>query len=429
LQRVADEPSYSRGIRYFEDGRVTDIRVKDECIRADVRGTHHYHVRLWAENGELAYSCTCPFHQDEAVCCKHCIAAALAFLDAEGGSRQGQTRSREERGMSMGDVEEYLESQDKASLISLVMDQADEDERLKSRLLMKAGTRKKTVSLAGFRKLIDRAVDWGDYVDYKSMHEYAQGLDDVVSSLRELLDEGHAAEVVELTEYFLQCVEVQMDMMDDSDGTMGGVLEEVQDIHHSACMAVKPDAEHLARKLFNLEVRDDSQAFYHTVEKYQDVLGEKGLSVYRRLAEKKWAHMRPLGPGEEDLGYSRERFRITSIMERLAEQAGDIEQLVAVKSNDLSTAFAYLEIAELYQKAGKLDKALDWAEKGVRAFPRETDFRLREFLADEYHKQKRHDEAMQLIWAEFADSPRFEEYKLLRKHAERASGGGKRFSF
>jgi uncharacterized Zn finger protein len=58
----------------------------------------------------------------------------------------------------------------------------------------------------------------------------------------------------------------------------------------------------------------------------------------------------------------------------------------------------------------------------LRAFPNHTDSRLREFLAEEYHRRKRHQEAVQLIWANFFDHPELEEYKELTKHAKRSGG-------
>lgn len=107
-------------------------------------------------------------------------------------------------------------------------------------------------------------------------------------------------------------------------------------------------------------------------------------------------------------------------METLAEQSGDVETLVEVKSRDLSSAYKFLKIAEVYKKAGKNDKAFEWAEHGVKAFPEKTDSRLREFLAKEYQRLKRHGEAINLIWAEFSNHSDLENYQLLKKYCDRA---------
>jgi uncharacterized Zn finger protein len=73
----------------------------------------------------------------------------------------------------------------------------------------------------------------------------------------------------------------------------------------------------------------------------------------------------------------------------------------------------------MYRDAGKSDKATQWAEKGLKAFPDQQDCDLRLLLADEYHCRKRHDEAMALIWANFTDHPGLRGYQDLHKHAGR----------
>lgn len=65
--------------------------------------------------------------------------------------------------------------------------------------------------------------------------------------------------------------------------------------------------------------------------------------------------------------------------------------------------------------------ALKWAERGLQAFPERTDSRLREFLADEYHRRKRHEEAVVLMWADFTGSPFLEQLRNLKRHADRVA--------
>src|SRR5262245_65949612 len=96
------------------------------------------------------------------------------------------------------------------------------------------------------------------------------------------------------------------------------------------------------------------------------------------LAEAEWAKVPALRPGEDDSEKYGKRFRMTHIMETLARRTGDMEAVVAVKKRDLSLAYHYLQIAETYKNARKHDLALEWAERGVKAFPKRTDSRLRE---------------------------------------------------
>src|SRR5208282_2250461 len=88
---------------------------------------------------------------------------------------------------------------------------------------------------------------------------------------------------------------------------------------------------------------------------------------------------------------------------------------------DLSQAFDFLEIAQIYKAAGDSDAALRWAERGAQAFPENTDSRLRQFLIEEYHSRNRHDEAVAIAWAEFREQPRLDSYVILYKSASRAT--------
>ena len=98
--------------------------------------------------------------------------------------------------------------------------------------------------------------------------------------------------------------------------------------------------------------------------RYADVLGEIGLARYRRLAEAEWARIPSRGPGEEDdTDEDGDRFRVTSMMESLAQALNDVDLEIAVLSRDLSSAYGFLRLAQLCRDAGRDDEALDWAER------------------------------------------------------------------
>ncbi|MCG3162685.1 MAG: hypothetical protein JMDDDDMK_03990 [Acidobacteria bacterium] len=319
------------------------------------------------------------------------------------------------------DIEVYLGRQNKEALVALLMEQVKKDDRLREQLLMKAARKgSKKLDLEAFRHAIFSAVTPDDYIHYREMWDYTSRIEGVIHSIRGLLKEGYANEVIELAEYALKEVEEAMHSVDDSDGMMGGILHELQSLHLDACERAKPDPAELAEKLFEWEMGSDWETFLGAAEMYASVLGKKGLARYRELAEAEWARLPALGPGEKE-DYSGKRFRITSLMESLARQSGDIEEIIAVKSRDLSSAYHYLKIAETYREAGKRDQALDWAERGVKAFPERTDSRLRDFLTEEYHRRERHDEAMELVWAQFVESQHnyLSAYQKLKQSADR----------
>ena len=417
LRRIAGARSFERGEDYFLNGQVKALVEEAGTITAKVHGTHPYRVELWIEADDLEYACTCPVGADGEFC-KHCVAVGLTWL--ENIEQKNSEKGKQASTVTMKDVRTYLSGEDKSVLVGMLVDHAMEDDRLRQRLLMKAAKKgSKGIDLITFRRAIDEAVEVDGFVNYRSAYEYASGIDEVIDSVEEVLKEGYADEVIELAEHALGAVEEAMGSVDDSDGNMGGILERLQELHHKACRKAKPEPEALARRLFQWELRTDYDTFYGASETYAGVLGKKGLAVYQALAEAEWAKVPALRPGQNDSEKYGKRFRVTHIMETLARRTGDVEAVVAVKKRDLSLAYHYLQIAEIYKDARKHDLALEWAERGLKAFPERTDSRLREFLAEEYHRRKRYDEAMALIWAEFAESPILDQYKKLKAHAQR----------
>jgi uncharacterized Zn finger protein len=419
LRRLAGARSFDRGEGYFLNGQVKALAENEGTITAKVQGTRPYRVELWIEEDDLEYSCTCPIGADGEFC-KHCVAVGLSWTEniEQKNSKKGKRAS----GVTIEDVRTYLQGQDKNALVEMLVNRSLKDDRLRQSLFIKAAKRSsKGLDLTTYRRAIHDAVEPDGFVDYRSAYDYAHGIEETIDSVEELLKEGHPAEVIDLAEHALKAVEKAMGSVDDSDGYMGDLLARLQDLHHKACKKAKPDPEALARRLFEWELRTDYDTFYGVAETYASILGSKGLAVYRMLAEEEWAKVPALRPGQDDSEKYGKRFRVTHIMETLARQTGDVEAVVAVKKRDLSLAYHYLQIAETYKSAGKHDLAMEWAERGVKAFPERTDSRLREFLAGEYHRRKRHDEAMALIWAEFTESPSLERYRNLKAHAERIS--------
>ena len=235
------------------------------------------------------------------------------------------------------------------------------------------------------------------------------------------MKDGHAAAVITLAEYGLEAIENAIENIDNSDGEMGRILHRLQDIHLTACRQASPDCEALAGRLFEWELLGQWDVFHGAASTYAEVLGERGLAVYRRLAEAEWKKVPALAPGDDDAERYGKRFNITSIMETLARQSGDVEALVEVKRRDLSLPYAFLGIATLYKEAGLDDKALAWAERGWRAFAGvRSDDRLRAFLADAYQDRGHHQKAMALVWEAFSDRPALASYRALHGHAKRA---------
>ena len=417
LKDLAGTAALQRGEEYFSIGAVGRLRATDDKISARVEGTEIYRVELSDDGGDLAYDCTCPRAAD-GYFCKHCVAVGLAWL-AENSAvpKSGVAPGKKKRRDPWRDIKTYLSTQPPQGLIELLLDVAQRDDRLYQSLLLKAER-----SCGGgnvvkaFRQAIDGATHSHGFVDWREVGTFAGNIDQAVDSLAELLKPDTAATLVELAEYAIERVENSLEQVDDSNGEVGEIVYRLGELHLKACTMARPDPEKLAERLFRCETTLPFGLCSFDAATYRSALGKQGLRRYRELAEAAWRKLKPRSVNDS---FDAHRSRITSIMERLAEASGNVEELVAIKSRNLASCYDYLDIAEIWAKAKQPDKALEWAERGLKAFPARPDNRLRDFLVAAYLKRKRNDEALQLTWIQFEERPVLEHYKKLHDVASK----------
>lgn len=417
LREYAGTSSFERGKSYFDSGAVFSLETYEGKIAAKVSGTRDYRVKLWAEDeDELGYDCNCPY-ADEGNFCKHCVAVGLAWIN-ERKKDINRGGSGEKGPTDLDVIKNHLQTMEKAELVEMLMQEILENETLRGQMLLAAArSNPRGVDVKAYRKEIERVFDIDDCDDYDG-YGYSDDIKRVTESIQDLFEDGHAEMVVDLCEYALKIAAQSLNSISNSDSELYSVIEELQELHLEACAEAKPDVEKLARRLFDREINDSWDIFYDAADKYYNVLGKKGLKLYRQLIEAEWKKLPALKPGDKK-SYDGARWRVTQMMESLARAEGDIEKLVEIKSRDLSSQYNYYEIAEIYRENKQYSKALEWAERGVQDFPeaKEIDFRLNEFLANEYHRVGRHDKAMQLIWKSFEERHGLSSYNKLKENA------------
>ena len=410
LRRLAGGRSFGLGEEYYHDGQVAGLVQDGDVLAAQVQGSLTYRVKLTATADQLQYDCTCPFASEGAFC-KHCVAVGLAWLS-------GVKKGKKSAAITMEDVRAYLLRQEKEALATLIVEQAMDNLELQTRLFLRVaqdsvgGPNRST-----YRRAIDRAADTGDFVEYDEVPAFAHRLEQVAKSLSDLLSAGQADAAVELIEYALAKIEKAIDSVDDSNGMVSDVLQDLQSLHHEACVIAPPEPAALARRLYEWQMRS-GWVFTDVVETYADVLGETGLAEYQRLAEADWNLVPLRGPsrayGEE---YSR-RSGLAQIMEALARRTGDVEAIAEVLKRDLSFPGRFLKIAHEYLAAGYTPQSLEWAERGAQAFPETLDASLAAFRVERYRELGRHSEAIAILWQQFTERPALLYYQHLKEYTE-----------
>jgi hypothetical protein len=335
LRRLGGQRSFERGEEYAELGAVGSLRWDDASVGASVQGMDRYRVRLEIAGGKLAGSCTCPVGRD-GLFCKHCVAVGLAWLS------RSPERGEEAAAPTRNELSDRLAALGTEALAGLLVEHALDDEYLHARLLALTAdaTPDSDVRFRQLEHAFDVAVDPGGFVAWNEAYGFAQALEEVIGKVEQRLGAGQAVEIVAFCEHALRRIEGAFEYVDDSNGEVGGVKERLEELHLAACLEARPDPLELAERLFRWELEGAWETFFGAVERYADVLGERGIARYRELAEAAWANEPELGPGSSRAWSSR-RFRLSRIMEDLARAEGDVDALVAVLARDRSGPHRY----------------------------------------------------------------------------------------
>jgi uncharacterized Zn finger protein len=418
LLELAGDRSFARGEDYVRRGYVHDLALEGDSLSARVSGTEDYYVELWPEEDELQATCTCPLGIDD-IFCKHCVAVGLTWLANPQAAKISKRSRSATKAVTLQDVQHFLAQQDKSTLIQWILDRCQRDDDWRQQLLLKVASQgSQSLDLTPFRRALRGAIAVRDLIEWNEVSDYTDGIDSVLDSIKDLLD-NHPQAVIELCEDAIPLIETALNSVDDSNGEVGGVLEAFQELHYEACERARPDPIALAERLFHAELDSDFGSFSNAVETYASILGDAGLARYRELAETRWQEFPALSPNDaRDWNYQRQILQ--RILENLATARGDLEAVVDIKRRDLSHSRTYLDIAQLYLQDGQGDRALEWAESGLKAFDR-PDERLRDFVVDEYLQRGSSEEAIGLVWHGFTQSVTLCGYQKLKLQTERVN--------
>jgi uncharacterized Zn finger protein len=407
LRALAGTRSYERGTKYLD--AIATIDEVPGGVVATVNGTDRYTVRLRNRNGRLSGECSCPYGQEGAFC-KHCVAVALSLLaDTDGRAADPDARTQARGHRASLELRTFLASLDKAELVDLLHDHAQDDPVLHRTLSLRAASNEGAPDAALLKRLVDSLRIRG-FVDYNGAFDYANKANDVLDTLAELLPR-HAATVGPLIRRALERITKALEQIDDSSGWVSEAAARAGDLYAAACEAAPPNPVKLARWLVDWRLDETGWPSVDLCT-FREALGERGMGAYRTyLSQLRDARSDDRDPSEHRWS------AITRLREELARADGDVDGLVAIYAEDLSMSYQYLRIGGVLREAGRRAEAIDWVERGIRDATR-TDGRLDDLLAELYQETGRHADALDVRKRAFAAQPELSTYGPLRTAAQ-----------
>lgn len=409
LRELAGAKSFARGQEYHRDGSVEILTLGRGKVIAEVAGSQDYRAALTGSGTDFDGECTCPAFSEWGFC-KHLVAVALTVNAAgDGADAVG----------ALPKLREYLQAKSNDQLVEMVLDLAE----LHPELLRKLNAQAVMASAddaAVERRLkadIEKATHVEYYLDYRRAERWRSEVDAVLMAIADIATGPRAALALKLLDHAIERIGGVFESIDDSDGHLGSLLARAGELHLEAARAARREPIALARDLFKREIGDDFGIFSGTVADYADVLGEQGLAEYRRLATAAWDKLHAPRRSKDASDDTGSVIQLKAILDFFAERDGDVEARIALRARDLSSQWAYLQLAEFCLSEGRRDEALKRAEEGLWQFEDDRpDERLLLFTVKLLTKLDRKADAEAYLWRAFEKAPSFEIYKELRRN-------------
>jgi len=412
LRALVGEKVFVRGAEYHRDGLVEVVALEPGRVVAQVSGNEDYRTVVTGRGTQIGGECSCPAVEDWGFC-KHIVAAALA-ANAVGGDVEGDGVG------ALSRICDHLKTKSVDELVTMIMDLVEQDLGLFRKLDMAAAAIHEDDKKleARLRKAIDGVTRTRGFVHYHAAAGWAAEVDAALDALAELAASRRCAVVLKLAERAIERIERAIEDIDDSDGHCTTLLDHARSIHLAAARAARPEPVQFARDVFAREMASDYDTFHGAAALYADVLGEEGLAEYRRLAAAAWERLPQLRGGQEGRDASANYDGLAEILDFFAEQDGDVDARVALRTKDLSSAWRYLQLAEFCRAHGREDEALRCAEEGLWLFEDDRpDEGLVTFAIELFVKASRREDAEAHLWRAFEKQPSLELYKRIRQLA------------
>jgi hypothetical protein len=221
FETYIDNIILDRGLDYYVSGSVISLEHDGTDWVADVEGSQNYTVTVTlSKNNNITDStCDCPY--DYGNYCKH---QAAVFYMLRDEINDGTLSKKKEKNK---ELEDLLEKLDKKILVSIIMETARKDRRMKEQLFLHYEKHGDTLKYARnvIRNSIDAAKNRG-FVEYAYVRSSTIGAD----SILEMIDDGIDSEDIEMAvSLSIIVLEEMMDLLgycDDSNGTVGGCINE-----------------------------------------------------------------------------------------------------------------------------------------------------------------------------------------------------------
>lgn len=453
LREAAGDAVFERGERYFDAGKVSMMRDGGGNATFEVDGTQTYTTELSFADESLSMDCTCP-HALEGAFCKHMVAAALYWRNELEGNQppdepasvrkvsiSSTAQKRQETVASKrAALKAFVLGQSAAVLAEKLWEWAETDRDLMAEIKSWHAQATATDEPDGWKTAISAIVGkTNSFYDYFESGAYAHRAAKVLPLLEKIVDgspvQGRAA-----CAYALRKIYKVGEQADDSNGLIGDLMQEVQDILLTALEAAPPPGDWIDEWFALMEA--DPWGLWSEAA----VLAVAGPAVqqrYHERAAKDWQTYlksldKPVAQTKEEAGKAGKAGKATVYASSLPDvdrwdsvrntlrrryleslkMQGDRAAMLDALSSHPRGAREHSELVAYCESIGKPREALAYAQAARKLFP--TDLRTEDDLLRCYERDGWDEEALAIHRHRLEYRPNVEYFDAVLKAAKAA---------
>lgn len=302
-------------------------------------------------------------------------------------------------------VQDFLQHQSAQALSEWLLHTADQDSEWRRRLILRVKLDAAN-QLNDKKKWLNALIGKASKLDKKKARIYAQRMQLVFDMFEPLVRADSWLDISVLAEYALQRLFLTCARADDSDGHLRALCQQILSLHQQAAEHMQaPDL--LGPQVARLLVRAPEGIM--SLEPYLSLMGEDGQQRFGSSLELLWQamqldevkHSSPVNPTS-----------VRALLMSWYLHQGRIDDWLKLKHQEKWLPETYKDIAQTLRDAERIREAIQVLERGIRQFPEA--FALRKLLVDAYLHDGLQEEAQDMLWQQFLNSPTTQHYGQLR---------------
>lgn len=276
---------------------------------------------------------------------------------------------------------------------------------------------KKVKKLLSLEQEIERALDLGNFIEYRASWGFVEGLDAVKDKLEKLM-KTNPGEAMGLFDIMIAGCYEKAEEIDDSSGGLGMFIDELFGGWIKAAQAADTNPAFVASRILQWQEEDDYGFTYEIWKQVSPILNAKGKAAYRKVLEDrcfaKNAKAKRAGDGHKEVtsGADIDALKVVYAAQKDFDAFQSLAEQMGVKPNDC------LNLAQILDAKKRYDEALIWVEKGLKAKGghHSREYELEDLKRHLLKKLGRNEEALQDAWAKFEKHPSDSTYGTLMEY-------------